>query len=163
LAVAWALSWSVGPRPSKSKYKPKGTFRLLQTKGHTGCFVFVVTLKNNKRVVFYACAAAMIFSLSEKLCAGERISEQNQMHELQNQHKALQKQLKQQRALIDSLSQKVNQIQQAEDMRKGQTSYSNSEPKDDPENSKSSFSPGRISLTAEGGIAFFNTGSEAKS
>jgi len=102
----------------------------------------------------------MTLSLSGELFAAEGVAEVDPLRELQNQNKVLQEQLKQQRALIDSLTQKVNQIQQAEDRRKGDLAYPNSDPKDDQSTTKTSFNAGRISLTAEGGIAFFNTGSE---
>ena len=66
----------------------------------------------------------MILSLSGELFAAEGMADGDQLRQLQNQNKILQEQLKQQRALIDSLTLKVNQIQQSEDMRKGEPAYS---------------------------------------
>ena len=51
--------------------------------------------------------------------------------QLQQQNKLLQDQLKQQRALIDSLNRKVTQIQQTEDMRQTKPAYSDLTAKED--------------------------------
>jgi hypothetical protein len=64
--------------------------------------------------------------------------------------------------LIESLSRKVNQIEQADSQRSRELDHLESEFKDGNTNTKEAgnFSFGRVSLSGEGGVGFFNTGSQ---
>jgi hypothetical protein len=122
-----------------------------------------VKLKNNGIVVLYAWIAAIAhFGFGGvRLHAVEESLTDRQVREIKQQNEALQEQLRQQRALINSLAQKINQLQENASVRASESSDSIKGNEID-STSKSSFGPSRLTLTAEGGIAFFNTGSEGK-
>jgi hypothetical protein len=120
-----------------------------------------VKLKNNHIVVLYAWIAAItLFRIGGScLHAAEASSTDRQLQELKQQNQALQEQLRQQRSLIDSLTRKVSHIEESALTRGLESSHSNKSSENDAA-SKNSFGPSKLNLTAEGGIAFFNTGSQ---
>jgi hypothetical protein len=85
-----------------------------------------------------------------------------ELRQLREQNRALQEQLQKQQTFIESLSRKVNQIEQAESQKSRDLDHLESEVKDGYPTTKpaSNFSPGQVSLSGEGGAGFFNTGSQ---
>src|SRR5436190_2023800 len=109
--------------------------------------------------VFYACAAAAVITVDGDVRADEPSETQRQLRLLQEQNQALQQQLQQQQKLIDSLSRKVNLIEQnaaqydrQSDSLKSATEDAGASAKEPP------FVFGKVNLSAEGGIAFFHSG-----
>jgi len=94
-----------------------------------------------------------------RLHAAENSSTERQIQELRQQNHDLREQLNQQRELIDSLTRKVTQIQIADSKQRGSVSGPDGGKEID-NGSKNSFGPSRLSLTFEGGVAFFNSGSK---
>jgi hypothetical protein len=85
-----------------------------------------------------------------------------QLQELQLQNKALQEQLRKQQDLIDSLSRKVGDIQEADRRRNQELEQLHADVKttSEPEVKSSSFSLGKVSLGGEGGLGFFKSGKQ---
>ena len=96
------------------------------------------------------------------VCAADGTETERQLRELQQQNQALQAQLREQQRLIESLSQKVNEIQQATARRQGELESRPSDADADAPRAQngSAFSLGRVNLSGEGGVAFFNSGKE---
>jgi hypothetical protein len=85
-----------------------------------------------------------------------------ELRQLREENRALQEQLRKQQTFIESLSRKVNQIEQAESQKSRELDRLETEVKDGYSTTKpaGSFSLGRVSLSGEGGAGFFNTGSK---
>ena len=117
---------------------------------------------NNLRVALYACALTSVIAAGTDSRAEDSSDTREELRLLKEQNRVLQDQLHQQQTLIDSLNQKVDQIQtghsdydrQMKDL-KAQMDEATSAPQ-----SSRVFSPRQVSLTAEGGVGYFQTGSE---
>src|SRR3954468_24224410 len=112
----------------------------------------------------YACVMVLTITTGTAVSAEEPGVSPEQLRQLQQQNQALQEQLRLQQGLIESLNRKVNEIQQASAQRGRevqdlQTQFQEASqlPKSEPV-----FSPGKVSITAEGGIGFFKSGSEGR-
>jgi hypothetical protein len=115
---------------------------------------------SNLKLVFHACAALFLFAgFAVESRADDSVEVKQQLQQLQQQNEKLQEQLRQQQALIDSLTQKVGEIQQATTQRNQEAEHLESEMKQT-EPKQGGFSFGKVSLSGEGGVAFFKTGSE---
>jgi hypothetical protein len=125
--------------------------------------ILVVMPKNNNSIVLYACALALAAG-SVELCVAQDSDTQRQLRELRQQNQALQEQLRQQQLQIESLTRKVTEIQNADSH-----SYDalNSQPSED--NKGGQVQPtgplnlGKINISGEGGVAFFETGKDGMS
>jgi len=118
-----------------------------------------VTPKNNNRIVLCACTIALVLA-GGQLRGAEASETERQLRELQQQNRALQEQLRQQQSLIESLARKVSDIQNADAQRSHEATHV---PVDDKESGLSSraigpLSLGKINISGEGGVAFFETG-----
>lgn len=109
-----------------------------------------------------ACATAILAVAGGSLHADETAVTQEELRQLKEENKALQEQLHRQQLLIESLSHKVNQIEQADSQRAKEVDHLESQVNDPsgPSGSSEKFSLGKVSLGAEGGVGFFNTGSQ---
>ena len=121
-----------------------------------------MTQKNNLAVVLCSCAAALDACAGGEIHAAENPETQRQLHDLQQQNHALQEQLRRQQALIESLSRKVTEIQEAQAERTRELEHLQSEINDSTPAAQTStaFRFGKENLSGEGGVAFFNSGSE---
>lgn len=131
--------------------------------GHRGCsFVLYMAHDKSNRAVLCACAVTILALAGGSLRADDTSATKEDLRQLREENKALQEQLRRQQSLIESLSHKVNQIEQTDSQRAKELDHSDSEVKDRsaPAEGAEKFSFGKVSLSAEGGVAFFNTGSE---
>jgi hypothetical protein len=87
---------------------------------------------------------------------------QEELRQLKEANKSLQEQLWQQQSLIESLSRKVNQIEQSDSQKSRDLDRLESDVKDGYATTKpaGNFSFGKVSLSGEGAAGFFNTGSQ---
>jgi hypothetical protein len=114
---------------------------------------------NNLRAVLYVCAVAVFTVARGTLYADDSAETRQQLEQLQQQNQALQDQLRRQQALIESLTEKVNAIQQAS------SRAANLETEDPGGNAAASkapsgFSLGKVSISGEGGVGIFHSGSQ---
>jgi len=116
---------------------------------------------NSSTAVLCACAITVLMLAGNPLRADDTATQEELRH-LKEANKALQEQLQQQQSLIETLSRKVNQIEQAETQKSRDLDRLESEVKDGYATTKPAgiFSLGKVSLSGEGGAGFFNTGSE---
>jgi hypothetical protein len=116
---------------------------------------------NSRTVVLCSCAVTIIMLAGSPVRADDTAT-QEKLRQLKEANKALQEQLRQQLSLIESLSRKVNQIEQAESQKGRDLDRLESEVKDGYATAKpaGNFSFGKVSLSGEGGAGFFNTGSQ---
>lgn len=114
-----------------------------------------------RRVVLCACAVTGFTLAGESLRADDAATKE-QLLQLQEQNKALQEQLRQQQSLIDSLTRKVDKIERADSQQGRELDHLESQVKEGYVNSKAAgdYPLGKVSVSAEGGVAFFNSGSE---
>lgn len=114
------------------------------------------------RVVLCACAVTVLALAGGPLRADDTPVTKDELRQLKDENKALQDQLRKQQSLIETLSRKVNQIEQADSQHAKQLDHLESQAKDSnaPSQPSENFSFGKVSLTAEGGVGFFNTGSQ---
>jgi cell division protein FtsB len=97
---------------------------------------------------------ALLFSLAASpLLADDGTNLEQQISDLRQQNAALQQQLQQQSSLLDSLTQKVQDLESASGAHENAV-LENSAAK------PGGFSLGKVDLSGEGGVAFFNTGRE---
>ena len=96
--------------------------------------------------------AAVLYSSTAPLRAADTNLEQ-QIQLLQQQNSILQQQLQRQSESLDSLTKKVQSLEAAR-AEKENSALDNAAP------AKSGFNLGKVNLSGEGGVAFFNTGSE---
>ena len=120
--------------------------------------------RNNRKVVFYACGAICAALAGVELRADDSPTTEQQLRLLQEQNHALQQQLQRQQELIESLSHKVNEIQDASVQRGRELERLQSEVKDvtPVSNVSKPVSFGQINISGEGGVAFFNSGSHGQ-
>jgi hypothetical protein len=97
-------------------------------------------------------ALTVLFSFITVSRANDTNLEQ-QIDVLRQQNALLQQQVQNQSSLLDSLTKKV------EDLEAANTQHENAVAENPPEK-QGGFSLGKVNLSAEGGVAFFNTGSE---
>ena len=100
----------------------------------------------------------VLFLLSLPASRSTRAEDTNleaQVQALQQQNALLQQQLQKQNQSIESLSKKVEQLEAAE-TQQGNASAQNAPPSA----ATSGYNLGNVNLSAEGGVAFFNTGRE---
>ncbi len=106
-----------------------------------------------KIIRFSLCSAALVLTGAADLRAAETNLEQ-EVRELRAENTALKKQVQQQGGLLDRLAQKVGELE-TNGVARGNEAAENS---DVPTQSGMNF--GKVNLSGEGGVAFFNTGSE---
>jgi hypothetical protein len=111
--------------------------------------------------VLCACAVT-IFMVAGNLLRADDTAVREELRQLREENLALQDQLHKQQTFIESLSRKVNQIEQAEWQESRDLDRLETEVKDGYATTKpvGNFSLGKVSLSGEGGAGFFNTGSE---
>ena len=102
--------------------------------------------------------------LTEQGWAQDAAAVQEQLRLLQQQNQALQEQLRKQQALIDELTRKVSNIEEKGAENQQQVAELQAEMKQPPSASPApgSFSLGKVILSGEGGVAFFNSGSQGQ-
>jgi len=127
--------------------------------GHRGCSFTGMAHDNGSTFVLCACAVTVFTLAGESLRADDSPATREELRQVKEENRALQEQLRQQQMLIESLSRKVNQIEKSDSQRNTELE---SEMKDGSGSTKrgANFSLGQVSLSAEGGAAFFNTGSK---
>jgi hypothetical protein len=111
--------------------------------------------------VLCACAVTIFMVAGDPLRADDTAMKE-ELRQLKEKNRALQEQLQKQQTFIESLSRKVNQIEQAESQKSRDLDRLESEVKEGYSTTKpaGNFSFGKVSLSGEGGAGFFNTGSE---
>ena len=99
-------------------------------------------------------SAVLVFATGAlPLCASDTNLEE-QVRRLRGQNDALQKQLQKQGDLLDTLTQKVKELETAGAERESTVSENSAGP------TTSGLNFGKVNISGEGGVAFFNTGSE---
>jgi hypothetical protein len=116
----------------------------------------------SRTVVLCACAVTIFMVAGNPLRADDTAAVTEELRQLRQENRALQEQLRQQQTFIESLSRKVNQIEQAEFQKSRDLDRLESEVKDGYATTKPAgdFSLGKVSLSGEGGAGFFNTGNQ---
>jgi hypothetical protein len=104
-------------------------------------------------------ALACLFAIGPIAKASETNVE-NQLHLLQQQNDSLQHQLRQQQEMIDSLSREVAGIRQGNQKRSVEVAAEKPANESEGTLPLSGFSLGKVQITGEGGIGFFESGSE---
>src|SRR4051812_3276398 len=107
----------------------------------------------------YTWGSALFFFTINGIGADEPLTVQKQLIELQRQNELLQKQIVKQQQLIDNLGQKVSEIQTQAARQEAPASKSaqvNDEPST-PLRIGNFFSPGKLHVSAEGGLALFHS------
>jgi hypothetical protein len=120
---------------------------------HIACFPSSVNLKNF--ITFRSCVvtSAFLFSCPVPSLAGDtNLEEQVQL--LKEQNVILQQQLQKQSESLDGLTKKVNDLEAANTERESTASENSTTP------TTGGLNFGKVNLSGEGGVAFFNTGSE---
>jgi TolA-binding protein len=122
-----------------------------------------MTQRNNLPVALCSCAAAVLTLAGAPARAGEAVT-QEQLRQLQQQNQVLQDQLRQQQALIESLTRKVDKLQADNTQHAQQMDEFKTELKDLPGENKpaSGIGLGKVILSGEGAVGFFDTGSHGK-
>jgi hypothetical protein len=122
-----------------------GIVRLISIAAHAGM--------NQLNVIpFSVLPAVVLFCCVAPLHADDTNLEQ-QIQLLQQQNSLLQQQLQKQSESLDTLSQKIQRLETAS-AEKDNPASENAAP------TKGGFNLGKVNLSGEGGVAFFNTGSE---
>ena len=104
-------------------------------------------------ISFAGCAGAALLAGAVSLEADDTNLAQ-QVRALREQNAVLQQQLQKQGGLLDALTRKVNEMEAANAARENAASE-NAVPE-----KKGGFNLGKVNISGEGGVAFFNTGSE---
>ncbi len=129
---------------------------------------------NQSRTVAYLCTLVFILGFGAQCEAAEAAVTREEVSELRRQNELLQEQVKQQQTVIESLTRKVDKIEQAratkapqledseqgmkaarEDAQAGQEVRSGS-------SSSTGFGLNKIMISGEGGVGFFASGSEGR-
>lgn len=115
-----------------------------------------------RTIVLCACAVTVFTLAGGSLRADDTPATREELRQLKEENNALREQLREQQTLIESLSSKVNKIEQTDRQRSREMEQLESEAKDSsgPAKGAGNFGSGKVSLSAEGGAAFFNTGKE---
>jgi hypothetical protein len=123
-----------------------------------------MTRPDNFTGILCARAAACFICAGAPLHAQDSGDTRQQLQEMREQNQALQKQLLQQQSLIESLSRKVNEIQSAGVERQRDVERLQSQVEEPRESVKSATAGtlGKVSISGEGGVGFFNSGSEGQ-
>ena len=118
--------------------------------------------KSSLRVALCSCGAAGALLTCQTLRADDAGETREQLRLLQQQNQSLQEQLRQQQTLIESLNRRVSEIQQSGVLQGRELQDLSATVKDAGTAGKNAslFSLGKVSLSGEGGVAFFNSGSE---
>src|SRR5580700_1123361 len=130
--------------------------------GHGGCsFCRGTPHDMSKAATYFYMAACAVFAAG-LLRGAETDDTRQQLQQLQLQNQALQEQLQRQQALIDSLASKVVEIQNAQTQNNRELPAIETTAKDSVEAPKSGGILGvdKVSISGEGGVGFFTTGSE---
>ena len=114
------------------------------------------------RVFVYICAVGSLPLASAPSRADDSSETTQRLRQLEDQNKAFQEQLRKQQELIESLSRKVGDLQQTNTQHSEELNHLENEMKEPaaPAKSSGAFSLGKINISGEGGVAFFNSGSE---
>src|SRR5437868_414156 len=114
------------------------------------------------KAVLCACAVTVFTLAGGALRADDTVTTKEELRLLKEENKALQEQLRLQQSLIESLSRKMTHIEEADSRRSRELEHLESEAKSGSASAKEAgnFSLAKVSLSAEGGAAFFNSGSE---
>ena len=109
-----------------------------------------------------ACVVTFVTCAGPQLRADDSAETRQELRRLEQQNQALQEQLRQQQTLIQTLSRKVNDIEEASAQRRRELEHLESELKEAGPVPKSSGGPsfGKVNISGEGGVAFFHSGSE---
>jgi len=115
------------------------------------------------RAVLYACAVALATLSSAPSRAADSTQTSERLHQLELQNQQLQEQLRRQQELIESLSRKVNEIQETNTQRGKELENLQAEMKEPAPAAKNSgaFSLSKVSISGEGSVGFFWGGSES--
>src|SRR5262245_42813806 len=120
-------------------------------------------MTHHKSITLFVWSCIWLASVNETALGAEDSAEvKRQLLLLQQQNAALQAQINKQQELIDSLTRKVAEIQQANaknDKRLDELK-SDMATTDNENNHGTGFNLGKVRITGEGGVAFFDTGSE---
>src|SRR5882672_430408 len=116
---------------------------------------------NNFRVALYACAVTSVIAAGGHSRAQDATVTREELRALKEQNQALQDQLRQQQNLIESLNRKVNEIQTGRSQYDQQMKDLKGEMDEATIGKKSAaaFSAGKVSLSAEGAMGYFQSGS----
>jgi hypothetical protein len=108
------------------------------------------------------CAAGLLVARAGgAVPAGDEAETQKQLQQLHEQNEALRQQMRKQQELIDELNRKVSSIQAADDERKAGRNTMK-EDGDARSSSPSGFSLGKVHLSGEGAVGFFNSQSHGQ-
>ena len=118
-----------------------------------------MTYQKLKTLALWTCAAGLLFFRCDNLLAAETNIEQRLL-ELEKENSLLQSQLRKQQELIDSLAGKVADIQEKAANEGTPEPPAATEGLNAGSDMESHPAFGNVHLSGEGGIAFFNTGSE---
>ncbi len=123
-----------------------------------------MTGKLNTRRVPWGRAAVCFLLLSRGVGVADEGVTRDQILQLQQQNEQLQQQLRRQQELIESLSRQVSQIQEAHSSRDHEPAGVKSDARDTGNAPASGLASrlGKVSLTGEGGIAFFDSQSQGQ-
>src|SRR5690348_9534402 len=115
------------------------------------------------RAVLYARAVALATLSSAPSRAADSTQTSERLHQLELQNQQLQEQLRRQQELIESLSRKVNEIQETNTQRGKELENLQAEMKEPAPAAKNSgaFSLSKVSISGEGSVGFFWGGSES--
>ena len=113
------------------------------------------------RLALWSCGLLCLFSGSSQLRADDSALVQ-QLRLLQEQNEALRAQLQKQQDAIDALTRQVSVIQQSDAQRKQEIAdlKTESAPPASTLEHPEAFALGKIKISGEGGVAFFNSGAE---
>jgi len=118
---------------------------------------------NRTRAALYACVVALVTLAGAPSRADDSAQTSERLRQLELQNQQLQDQLRRQQELIDSLSRKVNEIQETNTQRGKELEDLHTEMKEAAPAAKNSgaFSLNKVSISGEGGVAFFAGGSQS--
>src|SRR5476651_2649086 len=101
---------------------------------------------------FFLCSTALVLTGAVKLRADDTNLEQ-EVRELRAENAILKKQVQQQDGRLDQLAQKVGELET------NGVAHGNEAAEDSDVPTQSGMNFGKVNLSGEGGVAFFNTGS----
>jgi hypothetical protein len=110
------------------------------------------------RRVLYAQVTACVLLAAPRSSADDSSETKQEIQELKQENRSLQEQLKKQAALIETLSHKVNSLEQSSTQRGREIDQLKDNAPAAPPSVASTL--GKVSLSGEGAVAFFNSGRE---